>query len=149
MGKILTRYDIQVNSDNDQMDIDLILNSNDKKVIHGTVWDDNTSSPKRVPEALVQIYVVGENYKDDPLDIKLIGFVISDASGEFLVGPFDKGTTVIIKVFKFWKYDIYNESNNSKAAAKTNVICSTSTSGEFLGTISGEDLSAASGEYPS
>jgi hypothetical protein len=138
MGKILTRYDIQVNSDNEQMNIDLILNSNDKKVIHGTVWDDNISSPKRVPEALVQLYLAGENYRDDPLDIKLVGFVFSDASGEFLAGPFDSGTTVIIKVFKFWKYDIYNESNNSKVASKTNVICSTSTSGEVLGPISGE-----------
>lgn len=102
MGKILTRYDIQVNSEKEEMNLDFILNSNDKKVIHGTVWDDNLSNPQRVPDALVQLYQAGKNYNDDPLDIKPIGYVITDASGEFLVGPFEADTIVIFKIFKFW-----------------------------------------------
>ena len=146
MTKILTRYDIQINSDNEdnQLNIDLILNSNNKVVIYGTVWDDNPLSPERVPEALVQLYIAGEKYKDDPLDIQPIGYVISDASGDFLAGPFDHGTSVILKVFKFWKYSSYNNNYKYKA---TTTRCSVSTSGECPGETSGERPGETNGEF--
>ena len=99
--KILSRYDIQVSGEKDQMNLDFILNSNDKKVIHGTVWNDNLSDPQRVPEAIVQLYQAGENYHNDPLDIKPLGYVITDVSGEFLAGPLDAGAIIIFKIFKF------------------------------------------------
>jgi len=101
MVKILSRYDIQVSGEKDEMNLDFILNSNDKKIIHGTVWDDNLSSPQRVPDAIVQLYQAGENYNNDPLDIKPMGYVITDASGEFLAGPFDPEKIIIFKIFKF------------------------------------------------
>jgi len=137
MSKIFARYDIQINSDNDhdQLNIDLTLNSTNKKVIHGTVWDDNSLSPERVPGAQVQLYVAGENYKDDPLDIQPIGYVISDESGEFLAGPFEHGTSVILKIFKIWKYDAYNDNYEYRASSTS---CSGETSGECSGETSGE-----------
>lgn len=109
MSKILTRYDILANGEGKQMNLDFILNSNEKKIINGTVWNDDLSNPQRVSEALVQVFKAGKNYENDPLDIKLIGYVITDASGDFVVGPFEAGTMVIFKVFKFW-----GEDNNSE-----------------------------------
>lgn len=109
MSKILTRYDILVNSGSEPMNLDFILNSSDKKIIYGTVWNDDFNNPKRVPEALVQVFKPGENYEENPLDIKLIGYIITDNSGEFIAGPFEKGTMVIFKIFKFWQ----NSSPNS------------------------------------
>lgn len=111
MSKLLTRYDIQVNSNKDEMSLDFILNSSDKKVIRGTVWDDDLNNPKRIPNALVQLYQAGKNYNDNPLDIKAIGYAITDASGEFLVGPFDSDTILIFKIFKFWE-DINDGNKN-------------------------------------
>ncbi|WP_411679096.1 hypothetical protein [Clostridium thailandense] len=102
MNRILTRYDILVKNEGEQMNLDFILNSTEKRVIYGTVWDDDLKDPKRVPEALVQVFKAGKNYQEDPLDIKLIGYVITDNSGDFIVGPFELGTMVIFKIFKFW-----------------------------------------------
>jgi len=112
------------------MHLDFILNSTNKKVIHGTVWNDDLSDPKRVPDALVQLYQAGKNYNDDPLDIKPIGYVITDASGEFLAGPFDPETIVIFKIFKFWG----NSMNSNNEYWDVSLM------------ISGEDFYVTSGE---
>lgn len=116
MDRLLTRYDIQVKNENDQMELDLILNSDNRKIIHGTVWNDDLENPRRVPEALVQLFKAGKNYKDDPFDIKPIGCVITDASGEFLVGPFEPETMIIFKITKFWRDDISSNSNYCEAS---------------------------------
>ncbi|OBR92848.1 hypothetical protein CLRAG_21410 [Clostridium ragsdalei P11] len=130
MAKILTRYDILVKSEKNQMNLDFILNSTDKKVICGTVWNDDLKNPERVPEALVQVFRAGKNYEKDPLDIKLIGYVITDASGQFLVGPFETGTMIIFKIFKFWG----NKNDSSEYCEASFQI-----SGEHIEKNSGEE----------
>jgi hypothetical protein len=93
------RYDIQVTNDYEQLDLDFILTKDDEKIVHGTVWDDS-DDPKRIPGAVIVISVPGDNYYDsDPNDIKTIECIRADYNGEFAVGPFKAGMTVIFKIF--------------------------------------------------
>ena len=98
----LSRYDILVGSEKERSNLDFIINTLEKSIINGTVWDDDLNNPKRVPQALIQVYNPGKNYEEDPLDIKLIGYTIADNEGHFVVGPFEVGSMVILKISKFF-----------------------------------------------
>lgn len=98
----LSRYDILIGSEKERSNLDFIINKLDKSVINGTVWNDDLNNPERVPEALIQVYKPGNNYGENPLDIKLIGYTIADNEGHFIVGPFDVGSMVVLKISKFF-----------------------------------------------
>ena len=100
-----TRFDIQPGGKSKNLDLDFILNIDDRKIIHGTVWDDS-DTPKRIPDAIVSIYIAGKNYNNDPNNLSSIGYVITDYLGEFFIGPFDPDVTIVLKVFKcIWDQD--------------------------------------------
>lgn len=95
-----SRYDVLVDNENDVLQLDFILAKDDRKIIHGVAWDES-DEPKRVPNAIVRIYIAGSKYHtEDPNDLIPIGYVISDENGEFFAGPFESGTAVIFKIFK-------------------------------------------------
>ena len=100
MHNRITRYDIHLSADKEQTGLDFILNRSDKRIIHGTVWNDDLSDPKPEEEALVFVYLPGKNYDSDPLDIVNIGYVVTDKNGEFFAGPFEAKAAVILKVYK-------------------------------------------------
>lgn len=97
-----SRYDILVNNDYEQLNLDFILpkpNEPNEKMIHGTIWDDS-DIPQKVSSAVVMVYVPGPTYyESDPNDIKCIGSIVPDSNGEFVIGPFKLNSTVIIKIF--------------------------------------------------
>ncbi|MCY6485381.1 hypothetical protein OW763_13675 [Clostridium aestuarii] len=99
MNNKSSRYDIQITKDYEQLNLDFILPKCDEKAIHGTVWDDS-DDPKKVPDALIMLFIPGPTYYDsDPNDLKSIGYVTADHNGEFAIGPFKIGSTIIIKIF--------------------------------------------------
>lgn len=105
MNNKSSRYDIQIAEDYEQLNLDFILPKDDEKIIHGTVWDDS-DDPKRVPDAIIMLFTPGSTYYDsDPNDLRSIGYVTADYNGEFAVGPFKTGSTVIIKIFNAIKND--------------------------------------------
>lgn len=109
----ITRYDIHLDPEREPLNLDFIANRSDKKVIHGTVWNDDLSDPRPEAEALVFFYLAGKNYQTDPLDLIHIGYTLTDKSGEFFAGPFDAGDAIIIKICKMNKPQIDFQAEDS------------------------------------
>ena len=111
MKNKLSRYDINIVKEYEQLNLNFILPKNDEKIIHGTIWDDS-DDPQKIPGALIMLFVPGPTYYDsDPNDLKSIGYTTADYTGEFTVGPFKIGSTIIIK--------IYNPLNNDSPVTET------------------------------
>lgn len=96
----ITRYDIHLDDTTEPLNLDFIANRSEKRIMHGTVWNDDLSDPQPEEGVLVFFYLAGKNYKDDPLDVVRIGYTVTDKNGEFFAGPFSAEAAVIVKVYK-------------------------------------------------
>ena len=109
----ISRYDIYLSDNEEPLNLDFILNRSSKKIVQGTVWNDDLSDPRPEADALVFIYLPGENYNEDPLDIKSVGYVVTDNMGKFIAGPFEAESEVIFKISKINKNLTGLEGENS------------------------------------
>ncbi|XMB67505.1 hypothetical protein RI065_02990 [Mycoplasmatota bacterium zrk1] len=100
MGYLKKRYDILITDESKVMNLDFVITPDDRKLIHGIVWDDSIN-PKKIKDAIIAVFKAGPNYNEDPNDISPIGYAFSDANGEFLIGPFKSGESIIIQISKF------------------------------------------------
>lgn len=99
MNNSSSRYDLLLSNESESLNLDFILPTENKKIVHGTIWNDN-DTPETVKNAVVLLYEPGKNYYDsDPNDLKFINYVFPDSNGEFVAGPFDINSNIIIKIF--------------------------------------------------
>ncbi|BBK77117.1 hypothetical protein [Clostridium butyricum] len=106
MPNYSSRYDIVINDDTENINLDFVLPKPKEKMIHGTIWNDD-NNPQVVEDAAVFIYTPGPKYFDsDPNDLKCIDYVIPDSNGQFAAGPFPINATIILKI-----YNINNRQN--------------------------------------
>ena len=109
----MSRYDIHFGDEDEPMKLDFILNRSQKKIVHGTVWNDDLSDPQPEKDALVLIYLPGKNYTEDPQDLINIGYAVTDKMGEFIAGPFSAESEVILKICKMNKLHANLDGENS------------------------------------